>query len=476
MKIEEVQTVRALPNGILNISQERSTALARNGLLAIAVLFLLWIFWNAFHAVPSADDFCYGFGAQSRGVFQNVVTEYLTWGGRYTPALLISAFAVSDQVLLHHYYIVPLLILALNFLAARHFLSAAGIKDTAFLLLFFVMLMATFRVRESLFWLAGGATYGISCALFLCLIAEELRIFRGNAALSGKRIAVLSLASVLLASFNETVMLAHIALLFPLVICCFVRKTDRAVACILAAAIIGAIISGAAPGNFLRAATMPQHINVVLAVWSSLKLILVKYVASFLVSLLLVYCFFALVKPRREIEFPVRVIFGFSVFLALALWASIFARTFVLNDLGPERARTIDFMLVNAMAFLIAAHLHARRRPAGQQKRKSAMAGALFAGAAALVVASGFIFYPNHTWRPVVEGMTASADLKSLLSARFAAAGQARGKSLEVEGYTHEPKPITFFNEIKASPAEWENVCFARYFGLTEVRLRTKSE
>jgi peptidoglycan/LPS O-acetylase OafA/YrhL len=198
-------------------------------------------------------------------------------------------------------------------------------------------------------------------------------------------------------------------------------------------------------------------------------------VASFLVSLLLVYCFFALVKPRREIAFPARVVFGFSVFLVLALWASIFARTFVLNDLGPERARTIDFMLVNAMAFLIAAHLHARRRPADQQKRKSALAGALFAGVTVLVVA-GFIFYPSHTWRPVVEGMTASADLKSLLSARFAAAGQARGKSLEVAGYTHEPKPITFFNEIKASPAEWENVCFARYFGLTEVRLRTKSE
>ncbi|WP_211462603.1 DUF6056 family protein [Collimonas silvisoli] len=474
MKTEEALTSRTRLNGAFDISDERLTYFARSGVLAIGAIFLLWIFWNAFHAIPSADDFCYGFGARSRGVFQNVVTEYLTWGGRYTPAFLIGAFAVSDQVLLRHYYVVPLLILALNFMAARHFLSVAGIKSGAFVLLFFVMLMATFRMRESLFWLAGGATYGVSCALFLTLIAEELRIFRGNLVISKKRIALLSLASVFLASFNETVMLAHIALLFPLTIYCISQKANKAVVFILVAAIIGAIISAAAPGNFLRAATMPQHINVLLAAWSALRLILLKYVASFLVSLLLFYCFFAIIRPRKEIEFSRRFIFGFSTFLFLALWASIFARTFVLNDLGPERARTIDYMLVNVLAFLIATHLHTQRRAINMAKRKSVMAGTLFVGTVALIMS--FIFLPNHTWRPIVTGIAASAELKSVMSARFDAAKQAKGKVLEAAGYTKEPKPITFFNEIKTNPKEWENVCFAQYFELTEVRLKPKPE
>ncbi|AMO98507.1 putative membrane protein [Collimonas arenae] len=473
-KTDEVRFFGVQANDAFDTPGDRLTIFIRNGVLVIGVIFLLWILWNAFHAIPAADDFCYGFGARTRGVFQNVVTEYLTWGGRYTPAFLIGAFAVSDKVLLHYYYIVPLLILTLNFLAARHFLSVVGIKNAAFTLLFFVLLMVTFRMRESLFWLAGGATYGIACALFLTLIAEELQIFRGNSVLSTKRVAILSLASVLLASFNETVMLAHIALLFPLMICCFVRKTHRAVAFVLAAAIAGAIISGAAPGNFLRAATMPQHINVLLAAAVALKLILLKYVASFLVSLLLFYCVFAITRPRKEIAFSRRFVVGFSVFLFFALWASIFARTFVMNDLGPERARTIDFMLVNVLGFLVAAYLHARPRPAKTTKRKSLMAGGLVVGIIAVV--ASFALYPNHTWRPVVEGLTASADLQSLMLARFDAAKRAKGGALEVAGYVHEPKPITFFNEIKANPAEWENVCFSQYFGLTEVRLKAKPE
>jgi hypothetical protein len=217
-----------------------------------------------------------------------------------------------------------------------------------------------------------------------------------------------------------------------------------------------------------------QHINVLLAAGISLRLILVKYVASFLVSLLLFYCISAIIKPRREIELSPRFIATFSVFLFLALWASIFARTFVLNDLGPERARTIDFMLVNVLAFLIATQLHARNRSPNTAKRKSVMAGTLLV--TVVVATLSFAFYPNRTWGPIVDGIAASADLKSVMSARFDAAKQAKGRSLEVVGYTHEPKPITFFNEIKASPAEWENVCFSQYFGLTEVRLKTKPE
>lgn len=462
-----------IEQALLNKSPARLSYVTRGLALSIAVLFLLWIFWNAFHAIPSADDFCYGFGARTRGIFQNVVTEYMTWGGRYTPAFLIGAFAASDKVLLHYYAVVPIFILIVNFLAVRHFLSTMNIKSGAFTLLFFVMLLATFRVRESLFWLAGGATYGIACALFLALIAEELRIFRGSFPLSDKRLAALSLGSLLLASFNETVMLAHIAMLLPLTLYCFAKKSNKAVAWMLAAAIIGALISGLAPGNFLRAATAPQHVNVLLAAANALLLIFSKYLAPLLVSVLLFFCLLALFKPRREDELPSRIIFGALIFLFFALWASIFARTFTLNDLGPERARTIDFMLVNVAAFLIALHLHARHHFTGTARRKSVIAVVLWLSMAA--VALCLVFYPSRTWRPVIEGMQAAADLKALTAARFDVAKKAQGTALEVTGYTHEPRPITFFNDIKANPAEWENACFSQYFELKEVRLKPKS-
>jgi len=437
---------------------------------ALSGAFLCWILWNVFLSVPAADDFCYGAGAHLRGVLQNVVVEYFTWGGRYTSALLISAFAGADALLLHHYYIVPLVILALNFFAVRHFLSGVKLKTGAMLLFFFVMLMATFRMRESLFWLSGAATYGVACALFLVLITEEWRQFIGAVQLNWQRTLLLSLASVLLASFNETVMLAHITLLFPLLCVALATKKNRAISWVMAAAIAGALISGLAPGNFLRAGLTPHNTSILLAAWTSLLLLLKKCVLPMLVSVILFSCIFWMCRIRRQFTFTRNQAFGFCVFLFLALWASIFARAYVLNELGPERARTIDFLLVNLIGFFLATQLYQRGRAIAEEQSRPVIAGMMTCALVATL--AGLIFASSQTWKPLVDDMQESARLRNLMSARQELVSNAKGQMLVVEAYKQDEKPITFFNDIKADPKQWENGCYASYFGLKEISTR----
>jgi hypothetical protein len=426
--------------------------------------------WNAVLAIPAVDDFCYGAGAHERGVIQNVVIEYFTWGGRYSAAFLISAFAGADTLLFHYYYLVPLTILALNLLAVRHFLSSVDLKTKTILLLFFVILMTTFRMRESLFWLSGGATYGVSCAIFLTLIAEEWRIFTGAVQLRWKRTLVLSIASILLVSFNEAVMLAHVTLLFPLVVVAVATKNNRAVAWILAATIVGTLISGLAPGNFLRAGLTPHNTNVLVAAWVSFKLLAIKYALPTLVSILMFRCLLWFCRVRRDFAFTRNQAFAFCLFLLLALWASIFARAYALNELGPERARTIDFLLVNLIGFFVATQLYQRSRARSENQSRPVLAGLISCALVATI--AGAVFAPQQTWRPLLDGMQESVRLRDLITARLNLAGSARGQALVVDAYIQDQKPITFFNDIKEDPKQWENSCFAKYFDLKEVRTR----
>ena len=453
---------------MFDISDRRLAQICLIAFSLLAVAFLGWVLWNALQAIPAVDDFCYGAGAHERGVVQNVVVEYFTWGGRYTAAFLISAFAGADTLLFHYYYLVPLTILALNFLAVRHFLSSVGLKTKVMLLLFFVVIMATFRMRESLFWLSGGATYGVSCALFLALIAEEWRIFTGAVQLRGQRTLVLSIASILLASFNETVMLAHITLLFPLLVVSMATKNNRAVAWIMAAAIAGALISGLAPGNFLRAGLTPHNANVLVAALVSLKLLVIKYALPMLVSVFMFRCLLWFCRVRREFSFTRNQAFAFCLFLLLALWASIFARAYALDELGPERARTIDFLLVNLIGFFVATQFYQRSRTKSEEQARPIIAGLI--SCVFIAAMAGLVLAPNLTWRPLLDGMQESMRLRDLITARLNIASAAKGQALVVEAYKQDQKPITFFNDIKEDPKQWENGCFVNYFGLKEIR------
>ena len=451
----------------VDISDAGLAAFTRTILVALAIMFLGWILWNAWHAIPAVDDFCYGAGAQERGIIQNVVNEYFTWGGRFSATVLISAFASIESLLLGHYYLVPLAILTLNLLAAWHFLRAVNLRSPAFFMLFCLMLMATFRMRESLFWLSGGATYGTACALLLALIAEEWKIYSGAVELGAKRVAALALGGFVLAGLNEVASLSHMVLVCLLSgSLLFKQKRDRLYLIAALVTISGTIVAGAAPGNFVRATTKIHDAGILHAVGASLRILISKY-AVVIVAHTLVFSIFMWAcridhrsGPRRSHIVPI------VLCLMLALWAGIFPRAYALNDLGPERSRTIDFLFVNLIACLAAIWLNDKRRTRDDARRPIL---ASIIGTVVLATIASFFVLPNATIAPIWSEIQQSAKLRELMDARFELVNRSDRGSLTVMAYTHEPSPITYFNDIRNDAREWENVCFAKYFHLTDV-------
>lgn len=440
--------------------------------LFTAILFLTWLLWNALHAVPSVDDFCYGYGEHVHGMFGNVISIYHDWSGRYLSTFLISAFAGSTHLLLQHYYAVPLFILLLNLIAAIHFVRAFAQLRFFMVLGLFVPIMAFFQLRQSLFWLSGGATYGVASGLLLLIMTEAFRIHTHQASPTPGRIGLMSCGALLLAGCNEGAMLASVALLTPLTLASFLRSGNKHLGWVLLAAIIGALIAGLAPGNFVRAALMPEKLSFIQATGLALELIVRRYLLALLALVVLWRIFmelFPFKPPLNTISRPHTITITLALFTAL--WAGIFARAYIMGDLGPSRTKTQDFMLIIVMAFFVARYTYLHYLVQSDQAPLSSQR--TYGIAIITVVLIGmltlFITYPHKSWKEVLMQVHASRDLHSFMEQRFATALAATHSKLEVSAYPRHLLPITFFSDITADPTHWENRCFSNYFQLQEV-------
>ncbi|WP_230347446.1 DUF6056 family protein [Methylobacillus methanolivorans] len=446
-------------------------------------LFLAWVLWNAFQAIPAVDDFCYGYGGKLNGVLGNVIDVYQHWSGRYTATFLITLFGGSERTLLHYYFLVPLSILLLNIYAVRRLLSVFCEDRLIIWLGVSALLLAFFQMRQSLFWLAGGATYGIASGIFLLLIAEEFKILVGRVPATTKRLTALCAGTILLAGCNEGAMLAHIALLLPLALLHYTTHQSKKMLWVLAAAILAALVAGAAPGNFARASIMHEHLGVFQAVWLSLVMIVRRYLLALVLLIVVFHIFFRLfpsTKPAPAVAPSYKLVFVLLLFFAL--WAGIFARAYVMGDLGPSRTRTQDFMLIILMAFCMTRYGHFKWGLGGrvdhpgkpQNASQPAVWGIVMVTMVSLVLLGAYIRYPNQSWGQVMGDVRASAELRQFMDQRFFQVSQAgKSSSLEVDAYAAPRKPITFFSDITPDTQQWENTCFSNYFGLQQILTKT---
>jgi hypothetical protein len=455
-------------------AEERLASISRNGTLSIVLACLVWVCWQAFYAVPAADDFCYGVRAMTDGLIRGVVSEYMGWSGRFSATFLMEAFAGSSELLTRQYFLVPWLILLLNLVGARHFLISVGTKDRAFLLVFFVALIATYSMREAVFWLAGGFTYGIACAIFLPLIGEELKLFLGEIPPSWKRTLVLCVASLLLAGFNEVVMVAHVALLGLLFFSSAFHKknpaTVRAIGFILLAAIIGAFIVKFAPGNAIRSAHVPNAPNLFHALENSFIWTFQRYSKPFLLSVFLFYSALIVFAPKINRDFRAGLLLELLLFLLCALWASLFTRAYVFNDLGPARSQTVDYMLVNLIAFLTACYPYTKYGAVIVRARPILPVLFIFIGAFLATLCLRFNA-DGIIWKDYLPRMKDGAPWKEYMAARFDMVQKGKGEILRVPDYGNKQRPITLFDDIRDDPKAYQNRCFADYFGLKDVYL-----
>ena len=447
---------------------------ARSTLAIVALLYFAWLLWNLRYAIPSVDDFCYGHGGHLHGVFGNVAVIYQEWSGRYLATFLISLFAYSEQILLNHYYLVPLSILVFNLYALRYFLHALSEHSVIVLLGMSALLLSFFQVRQSLYWLSGGATYGVACGIFLLLMAEEFKVFSGKVPLTAVRAVSIILGSIVLAGGNEGAAIGHLALLAPLTLLHYWHSKEKRIFCLLLGALAGVLISSMAPGNFVRLSGMHEHLGLLNAAWEALILIGRRYLLALIILVLLLHILmrlFAVRSMTKSISPP--HIIAFTVCMFFALWAAAFVRVYVMGDLGPSRTRTQDFMLVIMMAYCIVSYFNTKRLTS--EIRDCFISVPMAAGMLLVIMLStwllsAFSLYPYQSWGQLISTTRSSADLHKFMNQRFDQALHAKGKNLMVSAYPEKKlKPITYFSDITNDEMHWENTCFSNYFGLKSI-------
>ena len=90
------------------------------------VLFMLLIvaiipfFFLTFYAHPSADDFSYAAAYRTGDFWDHVVTEYLTWKGRYFAIFVTVLFHQSGDMIINYKY--PLLLSLASFFCSLYYL------------------------------------------------------------------------------------------------------------------------------------------------------------------------------------------------------------------------------------------------------------------------------------------------------------------------------------------------------------------
>ncbi|MDY7575617.1 DUF6056 family protein [Actimicrobium sp. CCI2.3] len=363
-------------------------------------------------------------------------------------------------------------------MAARHFLIKFSIQDKTYHFVFFVALISCFSYRESIFWMAGGFTYGIAAAIFLFLIAQELLIFldfmanKKNPALW--KIGNLCLMTLILAGFNETVMVAHIALLGQLFIILAYQNWKSRVTCMIGAimltAVIGALIVKYAPGNLTRMNDMSSQ-NVMASATKSFGWIFERYTHIFIMTWLLFYSSLIVFYPRKPNKSENKYLLLIIAILFFTLWASLFTRAYVLNGSGPSRTHTIDFVILSLAAFIAALYIFNSNMEAVFQSRRLKP----------IFISFSCMFFVALILRPTADNISFldtlvnlkySKSLKTYMSARIQMAQNGRDTALSVDDLKDKSRPATYFDDIQKGSKDWRNVCFSNYFHLKEIRLK----
>lgn len=446
-------------------------------LLLLSSIFLVFgaIAWQAVLSFPSADDFCFGYDAIRKGIAQTTVDLYMNWTGRYTSNYIIAWSSASKTILTADYFIFPALIIAANILALGYAIRQIGINSKIFAFVMAVILISGYSLRETVFWLSGGITYGLGCALFVTMIGAEYTLFTRSVSKPRTGMLVCSVSAILLAGFNETIMVAHVALLSLLVLTCLICKKDAVapLSFILASATIGACIVALAPGNSIReTAESFGHAPLLAALAKSFAWLLYQHLNFGLTIVLVVYSALIVLAPKVNTEANPRMSWYFAAFLCIAAWAGIFTRYYVIGDYGPVRTRTVDTAIIFVMCLIIAVNLYLATNRIIRGFLKVAPQLILFVVVAFLVAVLGQPVPDSGSLRASLSAARYAYPLKKYIEDRFVKINAIHdGGPALVADYPDKKQALTFFADIGPDPEHWRNKCFSGYFGLKEVRL-----
>jgi hypothetical protein len=448
----------------------------RAALLAVLGLFIA----ACVFAHPIADDFDYASHAREAGMSTAWRQQYLTWNGRYTSNLLTLAIPLAGHTLAGYRAAVasmlaataPTLYLFLRALAPDRFTHRETATGALVLCVLYLCQMPS--IGEGLYWYTSAVTYHASLVVaaiqFACLAHSR----RGR---MPALVAAIVLA-VALAGFNEVIMVLMLAVYGALVVVTTGESGPdrRRFSTLLAVAAGCAIVVAASPGNAVRLEQFPLRHQLGRSL-AMTALHTVRFLAAWVSSgpLLIASMLWlphaqrlapgAALRPRRV--HLLLCLFG----LVLVVPAAAFPAYWATGVLGQHRTMNIAYF-----AFLILWFMALGLWSASNSSRAcavGAVAGQLRTPLTVMLLLS--LALTQNSYRVGADwlsGRFARFDREMRERDRMLrGCHQAGGASCEIDPISMVPDSF-FVLDISANPRDWVNVAYARYYRLTEVRLR----
>jgi hypothetical protein len=465
-------------------------------LIAICLAVLLVFVLLAQYAQPSSDDFCMASGVAEHGLIRQLWNHYFEWSGRYSSNALYAIYPLLFG-LFDGYKYIPLLVILALFFATAFFLSTVFkvrlyarpvlLSSLCFVSIYLLGMMSP---ASSLYWMAGVMTYQTANILLFVIAALMIRLAGRQKQLTGYSglLVGLLLLMVVAIGTNETAMLALTGLAF-LGFGVHLRSgwvILKPWSIIFAVTLVCFAMVYFSPGNAIRAADFPLRHDLVrsmegslsvglkiLWLWLSSPVLMVSsLLVPFAISRLMLLSGRMFAVSKTMIVVLMLSTFVMPVLLQLPAWWSMG---------GWPPARTVDAIY---FLFLVSWYLTVGAftlRYLQKNKSSPLLQPCHPVSAVVLLLLTGVFT------AAVLESKAyqlARTDLFHLarpyheyLNARYQQIEQANAagqRYLAVTDYQQELPRTIFFNDIMRDPDHWRNVCYADYFGLERIKIKTK--
>lgn len=458
------------------------------GGLAIAVTAILGTFIGlSWFNYPAADDFCFAAKARDLGFFEAQAFWRRHWSGRYTlNAVWTALMTPADMVTAYRFP--PMILLVSTWLGFSFLLDrmARGQLGKLFSLLLGGIATALFiagipDVAQTFYWQGGSITYQLANVLLLFLAG--LLAWRETTAKSrGLQILIFWIAgglTIAIIGANE------ISLLLTGSILCggtgyalWTRRNSRAFWIgLVAIALVAALISILAPGNYQRYSGIetdpmlrptPWLAALLYLPWVVLRILYwLSNLSLWLSGFILLITTFELARTRFYADGQFRK----SFLLLPAVWISLI---FLLSAIGflinhyplPERAESVIYLLFLIgwpPSFVIIAHWLMNNNAGCHDRRRVAPALAL------LIVS--LLGAPNifEAYKDAYRGYRYSQEMQARI-ADIQKAKQQGEVDIMVASLSRPPRTL-FATDIATDPGNFRNQCLSEYYQVKSIRL-----
>lgn len=351
--------------------------------LALIVLFvtLTPYLLLAFFSVPASDDFLHASLSLDLGVLGFIKHRYLSWSGRYSSDFVISIYNVighkfSQYFLIKFFWIIPLFIISLylgsNYIFISLLTSSNKFKfKLLFSLISLIAILTNTELNSTVFWLAGGATYGLGNSLFMISFGITIYTLYIN-----QKNLFLCLINLLLILFinglSETMMVSYTTLIITILllnIFIFTNSLTRNLLlnniAYLAVALISAFIVYLAPGNQVRTSQESSYYagKIILCIsrgfWSTFENVFYWINPFwFCLVILLVFSITKVFTTQIETLWINRKTFLIIITsLIAALYMSYYTRWYALGWKGPPRSNSTSYTIFLMITIILSLYI-----------------------------------------------------------------------------------------------------------------------